>query len=95
MHDHPVFLVERADIPQPGAHAHFHWLGAMPGQAVDEAVDGYLLQLVATDRFCFVHHGADMAASSMSCRDNGGIAVRPGVDIATHVNIVTSAPGAK
>ena len=27
MHDHPVFLVSRQDIPQPGAHSHFHWLG--------------------------------------------------------------------
>ena len=26
-HDHPVFLVSRPDIPQPGAFAHFHWLG--------------------------------------------------------------------
>jgi hypothetical protein len=28
--DHPVWLVERADIPQPGAYGHFHWLGAAP-----------------------------------------------------------------
>ena len=23
-HDHPVFLIGRADIPQPGSYAHFH-----------------------------------------------------------------------
>ncbi|HYP67524.1 MAG TPA: hypothetical protein VEP67_04655, partial [Thiobacillaceae bacterium] len=29
--EHEVFLVNRADIPQPGSYAHFHWLGdSMP-----------------------------------------------------------------
>jgi len=28
--DHPVFLVNRLDIPEPGTYAHFHWLGGMP-----------------------------------------------------------------
>jgi len=88
--DHPVFLVSRADIPEPGAYAHFHWLGAdpMPG----ESRSGYLLQLTAVDNFCFIHHMADSATSDKTCRDNGGIKVNVGVDIATHLNIVTSAP---
>src|SRR5512147_3320773 len=31
MDDHPVFWLGRADIPQPGSYAHFHWTGmAMP-----------------------------------------------------------------
>jgi hypothetical protein len=88
--DHPVFLVNRADIPEPGAYAHFHWLGEHPGPG--ESKDGYLLQLTAVDSFCFIHHMADSATSSNTCRDNGGIAVNPGTDIATHLNIVTSAP---
>ena len=91
MGDHPVFLVNRADITQPGSPSHFHWLGSvmpMPRQTVS----GYLLQLTATDRFCFVHHGAEAASSARSCRDNGGVQVDPGTDIATHLNIVTSAP---
>jgi hypothetical protein len=29
-HDHPVFLVNRPYIPQPGPFSHFHWLGSMP-----------------------------------------------------------------
>lgn len=90
MHDHPVFLVQRVDIPQPGAYAHFHWLRALP--AAGQAADGYLLQLAALDRFCFVHHDADAAASSVSCRGNRGVAVRVGLDTATHGNIVTSVP---
>ena len=89
-HDHPVFLVNREDIPQPGAHGHFHWLG---GAMQIAQGDGYLLQLTAVDKFCFIHHGAAGATSGRTCRNNGGIKVDPGIDIATHLNIVTSAPG--
>jgi hypothetical protein len=88
-HDHPVFLVARPDIPQPGAHAHFHWLRQL---VFGQAVPGYLLQLTAVDRFCFVHHGAEGATPDRTCRENGGINVDRGVDIATHLNIVTSRP---
>jgi len=88
--DHPVFLVARPDIPQPGAHAHFHWQGNMP--SLGQAVTGYLLQLTAVDRFCFIHDGAETAASNKTCRENGGVNVDRGTDIATHLNIVTSRP---
>jgi hypothetical protein len=88
--DHPVFLVNRVDIPQPGAHAHFHWLGSMP--AAGMVTSGYLLQLKAVATFCFIHHGAAGAQSNRTCRENGGNAVIPGIDIATHLNIVTSFP---
>jgi hypothetical protein len=87
-HDHPVWLVDRADIPQPGAYAHFHWVGAPPVAAGD-ARSGYLLELRAIGRFCFVHHATD---GSGSCANRGGVAVVPGIDIATHVNIVASFP---
>lgn len=89
-HDHPVFLLPRADIPQPGAFSHFHWLASMPAPRV--TADGYLLQLTAVDKFCFIHHGAESATSAMTCRGNGGVNVDLGTDIATHLNIVTSAP---
>jgi hypothetical protein len=82
--DHPVWLVDRADIPQPGAYGHFHWLGSGPADG-----PGYLLQLRAISRFCFVHHSQ---AGSGTCRDRGGVAVTPGIDLATHVNIVASFP---
>lgn len=90
MHDHPVFLVNRSNIPQPGAHAHFHWLGSMP--APGEIVDGYLLQLTAVDSFCFIHHDPETATSDRTCEGNGGVKVDQGTDIATHLNIVTSSP---
>jgi hypothetical protein len=63
MHDHPVFQVARSDIPQPGSYSHFHWLGqAMPQPHLP--VDGYLLQLTAMNRFCFIHHEVGMAKSA-------------------------------
>ncbi|HET7527507.1 MAG TPA: hypothetical protein VFK10_16310, partial [Burkholderiaceae bacterium] len=68
--DHPVFLVSRPDIPQPGAHAHFHWLGPL---AFLQEQGGYLLQLTAVDRFCFIHQNAEAAPPDRKCRDNGGI----------------------
>jgi hypothetical protein len=51
-----------------------------------------VLQLTAVDRFCFVHHDAASASNARSCRDNGGVSVDPGIDIATHLNIVASRP---
>lgn len=90
MDDHPVFFVERASIPQPGAYSHFHWFGAMP--APDQTVSGYLLELAAVDTFCFIHHDATSAVSDKTCADNGGIKLRPGIDVASHLNVVTSFP---
>jgi hypothetical protein len=86
--DHPVWLIDRADIPQPGAYAHFHWSGAMPAIGAD--AQGYLLELFSVAHFCFLHHAM---AGTGTCRERGGVAVAPGVDIATHVNIVASFPG--
>lgn len=91
MHDHPVFVVKRADMPQPGAYSHFHWLGAAEPQPF-LPVDGYLMQLTAMNRFCFIHHEAAMASAGATCRDNGGVPVRPGEDIATHLNVVAAPP---
>lgn len=86
--DHPLFFVDRTEIPQPGAFSHFHWLGQMP--AMGASASGYLLQLVAVDRFCFLHHDAGAAMSRKSCRDNMGVKIDPGVDVASHLNIVPS-----
>ena len=88
MEAHPLFFAERADIPQPGAFSHFHWLGDLP--AVGDNSKGYLLQLVAVDRFCFIHHDAGAASSAKTCRDNGGVKLEIGLDAASHLNIVPS-----
>ena len=34
--DHPIWLVDRTDIPQPGSYAHFHWLDAAESPAALE-----------------------------------------------------------
>jgi hypothetical protein len=86
--DHPVFLIDRSEIPQPGAFAHFHRIGA----DAHSSGTGYLLQLVAVDKFCFIRLDAAHAEPDMTCQQNGGVAVVPGLDIATHLNAVTSAP---
>lgn len=83
---HPLWSLPRTQIPQPGAYSHFHFLGSMPMEG--ESAEGYLLELTSIDRFCFIHHGVDRAVPSKTCEENGGIRVRPGVDIATHLNIV-------
>lgn len=94
--DHPVWLTSRTEIPQPGAFAHFHWITSAstdprpvtdPGceaqtdaELVPGAVcPGFFIQLVALSSFAFEHEGQR-------------IPVDPGIDIATHVNIVTSVP---
>jgi len=94
--DHPVWLTSRADIPQPGAFAHFHWItsastdprpvtdpgcqGQMDSDLVPGAVcPGFFIQLIALRAFAFDEFGQR-------------IQVDPGIDIATHLNIVTSSP---
>ena len=86
MHDHPLFFIERSALPEPGAFSHFHWSGELP--AVGGSTSGYVLQLVAVDRFCFLHHDASSAVGTKSCRDNGGVKIDLGVDVASHLNVV-------
>ncbi len=93
MHDHKVFWIERADIPQPGGFEHFHWTGMPEPTQPYLHVPGYLLELTATNRFCFIHHDVGMAMSAKTCRESGGVKVGRGIDIATHLNIVANDPG--
>jgi len=46
---------------------------------------------VCTPSCCFIHHGAEAANSGVTCRQNGGVNIDPGVDIAAHLNIVAGA----
>jgi hypothetical protein len=82
--------MDRADIVQPGAFTYFHWVGTLP--VVGERSRGYLLQLLAADRFCFVPNATQAATSSKTCSDNGGIALDLGLDMASHLNIVPAPP---
>jgi len=78
--DHPLWLVSRDQIVQPGAFSHFHWLGdpeLVPYREMP--YPGYFIELKAVDTFAF-EHGGDL------------IIVHPGIDIATHLNLVTVFP---
>ena len=81
--DHPIWLVNyRSDIPQPGGYSHFHWLGS-PDESMnlveEKAYEGYFLELIAKDTFVFKH-------------GNEEILITPGLDISTHLNIVSIFP---
>ena len=91
MHDHPLFWLGRADIPQPGGFLHFHWTGMAMPMPYNPA-SGYLLELSAVNRFCFIHHGAEGATAAASCRGNGGVAIERGPDSASHLNVITNDP---
>ncbi len=101
--DHPVWLVNRVQITQPGSFLHFHWIGrgstdpragSVPlacdkinagdlqnqePTAVDVTCPGWFLEIRAVRRFAF-EHGGEM------------VPVRPGIDNATHLNLVTNYP---
>ncbi len=92
-------MVNRVDIHQPGSFTHFHWIGAdsndprapievplecdvdMAGELDNNAEDvtcpGWFLMIRAVRKFAF-DHGGEI------------IAVRPGIDNATHLNLVTN-----
>lgn len=88
MPDHPVFLIDRSEIPQPGAYSHFH----RSGPDMESSGAGYVLELFAVQSFCFIHEDAMCADPEQSCRQNGGVPVSVGFDTATHLNIVSSLP---
>lgn len=97
--DHPVWMVNRVDIPQPGSFTHFHWISAdstdpraplgvpdqcnadTAGQLEDMAEDvicpGWFFEIRAVRFFAF-DHGGEI------------VPVRPGLDNATHLNLVTN-----
>lgn len=102
--DHPVWLTNRVNIPQPGpGSSHYHWITDNPtvrpattdprAGAIDPLCNvdhaalltpnsiclGWYLQLYAVRRFAFQHGGET-------------IPVEPGIDNATHLNVVTNYP---
>ena len=100
--DHPVWMVKRTQISQPGSYTHFHWIGEEstdlrapvdvplacdkinagaledePPSAVNIDCPGWFLQIKAVRKFAF-DHGGEI------------VPVRPGIDNATHLNLVTN-----
>ena len=81
--DHPVWAVNRVDIPQSGSFTHFHWIGADstdPRAATGEVppvCPGWFLEIKAVKSFAF-RHGGEV------------VPVRPRIDNATHLNLLTN-----
>lgn len=96
--DHPVWLVNRVDIPQPGSFTHFHWItqdstdpgsvdvpgycdaksaADLVGMAENQWCPGWFMEIKAIREFVFDHGGEK-------------VVVRPGLDNATHLNLVTN-----
>jgi hypothetical protein len=79
--EHPRWYIDPADLPPQPGYSHFHWLdeSAHAGGLIEgQTYHGYLLKLTARNTFFFEHHG--------------GFLVTPGIDQATHANIVTELP---
>jgi hypothetical protein len=99
--DHPVWLVNRVQIPQPGSFLHFHWIGqgsndpradSVP-KACDKTNAGDLedQEPIAVDLTCpgwFLQ----IRAVRRFAFEHGGetIPVRPGIDNKSHLNLVTN-----
>jgi len=99
--DHPVWMVNRVDIPQPGSYTHFHWITTISTDprtetvpipdacnqnsasqladagAANQICPGWFLEIKAIKKFAF-NHGGEI------------VPVRPGIDNATHLNLVTN-----
>lgn len=74
---HPTWEIKGADEYLKRGYSHFHWLNAShhaEGLEVGGVYDGYLLRLTAIDSFFFDHHR--------------GFAITPGVERASHANLV-------
>jgi len=75
---HPLWCVDAAAIPSWPGYTHFHWIGP-PEHAdrlkVGKYYEGYLMKLTARETFFFAAFG--------------GYVILPGIDFASHANIVT------
>jgi len=96
--DHPVWLASRPEIPQPGAFAHFHWItsaGTDPRPVTDPGCEAQMDSALVPGAVCPGFFVELVAVSSFAFEEFGQrILIDPGIDIATHMNVVTSVPAA-
>ena len=98
--DHPVWMVNRVQIPQPGSYAHFHWITSLSNDPradvvplVCEADKAGDLEGAAEDTICPGWFMQITAVQSFAFQHgNEIIPVRPGKDNATHLNLLTNYP---
>lgn len=96
--DHPVWLVNRTQIPQPGSYTHFHWITYSSNDprrnAVPPACDAQSagdLENVAEGVTCPGWFMQITAVQSFAFQHGNEIVpVNRGVDNATHLNLLTN-----
>jgi hypothetical protein len=97
--DHPVWMVNRVDIPQPSSFTHFHWItwnstdprAATVPEECDVETAGEL-DNNAEDIVCpgwFLEIKANKKKFAFE-HGNEVVPVRKGIDNATHLNLVTN-----
>ena len=102
--DHPVWMVNRVDIPQNGSFTHFHWITSTstdPRPVVENGVcdknnAGQLetKEPPAVDEYCFGWFLEIKAQMEFAFQHgNEVVPVRKGIDNATHLNLVTNYSG--
>lgn len=99
--DHPVWLVNRVDIPNPGSYTHFHWITttstddrAGSVSADCDKTNAGQLETQAPDAINDTCQGwfLQIFAIREFAFEHGGerIPVSPGFDNSTHLNLVTN-----
>lgn len=99
--DHPVWMVNRVDIPQKGSFTHFHWITSTSTDLRPVMVDGFCdknnagqletQKPTAVDEY-FLGWFLEIKAKMEFAFEHGNevIPVRKGDDNATHLNLVTN-----
>lgn len=96
--DHPLWLINRVQIPQPGSFTHFHWItpasndpraGEVPVEC--DAQNASALEGAAEDVTCPGWFMQITAVQSFAFQHGGEIVpVTRGEDNATHLNLLTN-----
>lgn len=102
--DHPVWLINRVDIPQPGAYSHFHWIANQlngttdsRGSAISADCDKNMASQLETQEPTAINDVCDgwfirLIAIREFVFEHGGekITIRRGNDNSSHLNLVTN-----
>lgn len=96
--DHPVWLVEnRAEIPQPGAFTHFHWVAESHTSSSHDTMpmgcNAHSAMQLTEGEACHGYFLELYAIKSFVFKHHMDLMpVTAGIDTSTHTNIVTSVP---
>ena len=98
--DHPVWMVNRVDIPQPGSYSHFHWITMASTDPKFDLVEDFCdkkdASQLETQEPTAVNDCLGWFLEIKAVMDfefehgNEVVSVRKGIDNATHLNLVTN-----